>query len=413
MLFLQGPPNVSSLKRTFGQPGEPKIKLYRDSAAWCPYCHKVFLQLEEKQIPYTIEKINMRCYGDKPREFTAKVPSGLLPVLEMDGKLTTESAAIMDKLEAAFPQRPMMPWPEGSPEDRRARQLLALERRLFGAWLQWLCQAWNHKQGAASFQAVMGEVDAQLAAHGSPFFMGADISMPDLVFAPFLERIAASILYYKGLKVRGSGQFPHVDRWFEAMEQRPAFLGIKSDYYTHVHDLPPQLGGCVSVPQAAEAAAAIDGTDGHSWHLPLPHLSSTSLEPHSPGEQPERDRLQAATRLVSNHEAVVRFAARGCGQRGSRPVMAPLSDPSAKPGMEHLPAVDAGKLSIALLIGPDEQQKPQHKLQQADYESESLPGSPVVAAASYLRDRVGVPRDLPLPAARQLRAHLNWLIDNL
>ena len=70
------------------------------------------------------------------------MPSGLLPVLEMDGKLTTESAAIMDKLEAAFPQRPMMPWPEGSPEDRRARQLLALERRLFGAWLQWLCQAW-------------------------------------------------------------------------------------------------------------------------------------------------------------------------------------------------------------------------------------------------------------------------------
>ena len=27
---------------------------------------------------------------------------------------------------------------------------------------------------------------------------------------------------------------------------------------------------------------------------------------------------------------------------------APLSDPSAKPGMEYLPAVDAGKLSIVL-----------------------------------------------------------------
>ena len=76
--------------------------------------------------------------------------------------------------------------------------------------LCWPCR--NHKQGAANFQAVMGEVDAQLAAHGSPFFMGADISMPDLVFAPFLERIAASILYYKGVKVRGSGQYPHIDR---------------------------------------------------------------------------------------------------------------------------------------------------------------------------------------------------------
>lgn len=32
----------------------------RDHAAWCPYCQKVWLQLEEKRIPYTLEKINMR-----------------------------------------------------------------------------------------------------------------------------------------------------------------------------------------------------------------------------------------------------------------------------------------------------------------------------------------------------------------
>ena len=29
--------------------------------------------LEEKQVPYIIEKINMRCYGDKPDEFMRKV----------------------------------------------------------------------------------------------------------------------------------------------------------------------------------------------------------------------------------------------------------------------------------------------------------------------------------------------------
>ena len=37
----------------------------------------------------------------------------------------------------------------------------------------------------------------------------------------------------------------------------------------------------------------------------------------------------------------------------------------------------------------------------------------MVLAADYLRDRVGVPRDMRYPAARQLRAHLNWLIDSL
>ncbi len=46
-------------------------------------------------------------------------------------------------------------------------------------------------------------------------------------------------------------------------------------------------------------------------------------------------------------------------------------------------------------------------------DGEKHPGDPVVASAEYLRDRVGVPRDLPYPAARQLRAHLNWLINSL
>ena len=65
---------------------------------WCPYCHKIVLQLEEKRIPYVVEKINMRCYGDKPAEFLAKVPSGLLPVLEVDGRVITESATIQQVL---------------------------------------------------------------------------------------------------------------------------------------------------------------------------------------------------------------------------------------------------------------------------------------------------------------------------
>jgi hypothetical protein len=33
---LQGPASSYALRRTFGQPGEPRVKLYRDHAAWCP-----------------------------------------------------------------------------------------------------------------------------------------------------------------------------------------------------------------------------------------------------------------------------------------------------------------------------------------------------------------------------------------
>ena len=117
-----------------------RVTLYRDMAAWCPYCQKVWLLLEEKRIPYKLSKINMRSYGDKPPEFLRKVPSGLLPVLELDGQFITESLVIMQVLDDTFadghPNR-MIP-PKDSPLFDEANRLLGLERKLFGAWCSFL-----------------------------------------------------------------------------------------------------------------------------------------------------------------------------------------------------------------------------------------------------------------------------------
>jgi len=59
---------------------EPRVTLYRDTASWCPYCEKVWLALEEKRVPYRIEKVNMNCYGSKPASFLLIQPSGGIPV---------------------------------------------------------------------------------------------------------------------------------------------------------------------------------------------------------------------------------------------------------------------------------------------------------------------------------------------
>ena len=68
---------------------------------WTEECEQVWLQLEEKRIPYVIEKINMRCYGDKPMSYLKKTSSGLLPALEIDGNFYTESEFIMFKVRAS------------------------------------------------------------------------------------------------------------------------------------------------------------------------------------------------------------------------------------------------------------------------------------------------------------------------
>ena len=84
--------------------------MYRDTAAWCPYCEKVWLALEEKRVPYAIEKVNMNCYGEKPEWFWQMQPSGGIPVAKVDGQVVRESNDIMMAIEGLYAdQRPMLP----------------------------------------------------------------------------------------------------------------------------------------------------------------------------------------------------------------------------------------------------------------------------------------------------------------
>jgi glutathione S-transferase len=194
------------------------------------------------------------------------------------------------------------------------------------------------------------------------------------------------------------------------METRDSYLGTKSDVYTHVHDLPPQLGGCAAVGSTEQraAAAAIDGSDGSSWHLPLADkplaasLPSLSFE-EWPGEDPAR------------------FAARGApgGKRGNPAVSAPLADPFAVADEAALESVDAALRVVAdaLLKGHDGSEEGPRVVEEGaaapSQQQKTFSALSAAAAAGYLRDRVGVPRDLPLPAARQLRAHLSLFIDSV
>ena len=89
---VNGPTNAQAQLRLFGHTeSEVRVTLYRDNHAWCPYCQKVWLWLEEKQIPYRIKKVTMFCYGKKESWYKRKVPSGMLPALELDGQIITFS----------------------------------------------------------------------------------------------------------------------------------------------------------------------------------------------------------------------------------------------------------------------------------------------------------------------------------
>eukprot|EP00638_Chattonella_subsalsa_P003529 CAMPEP_0117752790 /NCGR_PEP_ID=MMETSP0947-20121206/11834_1 /TAXON_ID=44440 /ORGANISM="Chattonella subsalsa, Strain CCMP2191" /LENGTH=457 /DNA_ID=CAMNT_0005571537 /DNA_START=149 /DNA_END=1522 /DNA_ORIENTATION=+ len=406
-----GLPNTDCKVRLFGTNSEPRVVLFRDTAAWCPYCQKVWIQLEEKQIPYRIEKINMRSYGDKPRWFLEKVPNGLLPAMELDGEFMTDSMRIMQVLEEAFPEKPMLP-PPGSELRQRAGQLLQLERNLFYWWCQYCFRPGEGMMGKSkkAFAETLKEVNDALEMTEGPWFLGGeDPSIVDLAYVTHIERMVASLLYWKGFQIRKT-EYPAIDRWLEAFEQRPSYMATKSDYYTHVMDIPPQYGPGFFVDGAEPYKNLIEGNDG-SWSLPLPEIEETSLEPCLPTWNDEYSRHHAAYCLINNAEAVVKFALRGAGSPGLKGFSAPLADPYAQPNMAFESDIDGILRHVANALLEGTEAAGSALGDDLSSEKSQSGAKSLERCLAYLRDRVGVPRDMPLPAARQLRAHLNWAID--
>ena len=357
---VEGPANAQATLRLFGQPeSSVRVTLFRDHHAWCPYCQKVWLWLEFRRIPYRIRKVTMRCYGPKEPWFTALVPSGMLPALELDGRLLTESDRILEALERTF-------GPVGVPMgDRRVRALRDLERLLFRAWCIWLCTPGlnerQERQARDQFQVVARQMEDALAAGGGSWLDpespgGATPGTADLVFIPYVERMNASLAYFKGFALRNA--HPGIDRWLSALEQLETYRGTQSDVHTHAHDLPPQMGGCWADGSEGQRsmAAAVDAGQG------LGALESRWTPALADGMSRER-----ALERVLRHRSTL-LARNPLGDAFDQPLRAALT-----------------ALMQERSVSPE-------------------PGS--AAALRYLRDRISVPRDMPLHSARLLRQAL-------
>jgi len=345
-----GPTNSQSELRLFGRPKEEvRVTLFRDNHAWCPYCQKVWMFLEEKRIPYKIRKVTMFCYGEKEQWYKRIVPNGMLPAVQIDGKTITESDEILFALEDSF-------GPLGAPLGQ-IMPLRRLERGIFRAWCGWLCypqrNAAEEKRSQEDFEEVLGVVDKALAKTSGPFFL-EDFSIADCVFLPYMERMLASLYYYKGFNMKEKA--PNVHRWFKGLESRETYRGTQSDLLTHVHDLPPQMGGCYhsNTPQQRALRERIDNQPY------LDHIPDVDYP------EPKTAVEEAIARVVQHKDNVI-----------------------AVNPVKNKKVVDEA-LRAALTTLKSGVDCP-------------APGAGGDVALRYIRDRLNAPRDMSIWAARRMR----------
>lgn len=348
---VNGPTNAQSCLRLFGQSEDDvRVTLFRDNHAWCPYCQKIWLWLEEKQIPYRIEKVTMFCYGEKERWYKQIVPSGMLPALELNGRVITESDDILIALEKEFG-----PLGKGM-QDPAVMPLRQLERLLFRAWCTWLCYPSRPRQDQRNreqFVSVVKKVEAALSQTPGPYFL-EEFGTADAIFTPYVERMNASLYYYKGYSLREEN--PRFSDWFDAMESRPTYRGTQSDFHTHAHDLPPQMGGCYKN-NDPQTPINMSRVDNGPWSE-LPDVTYP---------EPETSRAEALHRVVKHHENIIKV----------NPTKDELIDEALRCALTHLITGEV-----------------------------CTPPSGSDLGLRYLRDRISVPRDMSIYAAKRLKESL-------
>jgi len=359
---VNGKNNSYANLRLFGHlENEAEVTLYRDRHSWCPYCQKIWLWLEFKRIPYQVRKINMFCYGKKEAWYLDKVKSGKLPAVEFKDKIITESDNIIEFLENEFGAL-------GSYiTSNHLRETRELEREIFRSWCNWLCreslnfidnslQKNRFKESISKLEKILsisktGFIDPSECVSG-----GIDPGIGDIIFIPYMERINASLIYYKGFNIREN--YPYIDKWLTLFEGKSSYRGTQGDFHTHSHDLPPQMGGCYKDrnDQQVYFSQLIDSGQG----LGNLELNKTfNLNYYA---------KYALKRVLKHKNNIIK----------SNPYEKELFEESLRSALTHMltgelckPQNDAGK------------------------------------SLSYIKNRISVPRDMPVISARLLRQSLN------
>lgn len=341
------------------------LVLYRERNGWCPYSERVWLGLECKNVKYQTVLID-NTGGGRPSWFGSTTPR----ICWADGTDQGESLDILKALDECYPsETPLF--------DEHSAALIGAFKDIFPRMTRpssraaFLFRSSGQSVARKDFESTLEKTDALLAEKGGPFFAGTTPTAPDVCWAPFLERYAAQLpLLHDGLRPRDAGRYPHLSRWYDAMEsQIPAYgCRVRGDASSWSKVLNQAgHGNAGGVPEicpdgdtaARDAAASARGAE--TW---------TAYAADRPWVAPSPEEEAAAT-ILRRHDAIRDDAAR-------RGVLGGNADAISA----GLRGVVAGLSDEAHVLALDED---------------------AAAMARDLDERLCCPRDLGAPAAAAIR----------
>ena len=195
------------------------------------YHNKVRIVLLEKGIAF---EEDATCKPSQQEEFLARTPIGKVPFLELDGgRRLAESDVIIEYLEEAYPEKPLLP---RDPFERaRVRQLvkfieLHLElvaRRLYGELFFKRAPVSEEAKAAVGKDLAKGARALKQLVKFDPYIAGKDLSVADC--AAFVHLPIVSLVGKHGFGRDFLDELPQLKPYLRMLGERPAFRRVSDD----------------------------------------------------------------------------------------------------------------------------------------------------------------------------------------
>jgi glutathione S-transferase len=193
------------------------------------YHNKVLIALNERGIAY---EEDCTVTPSQNAEYLARSPMGKVPYAEIDGTRLSESEVILEYLEDAYPQKPLLP---KEPLARaKARELVAVielhlelvARRLYpGAFFGGTTS--DSTKQAVEKDLAKGVRALKALAKFEPFIAGNALTLADCAAAVHLPLVTMSTKITYGRDFLE--ELPQVKPYLKMLGERPAFAKVAAD----------------------------------------------------------------------------------------------------------------------------------------------------------------------------------------
>ncbi len=187
---------------------------------------KVKVVLEEKGLPYRVERLRPGDLWKKPPEMLAKHPLGKVPYIEDGGLVVYDSTVINEYLEECYPDPPLLPKDLLSRTRARMLENFGDEAILVGdlplIWMPW----WSKPEERNTARMEKGREGLRTRAfpylekelEGREYLCGNTFTLADSPYTAL-----AMVLEVDGMPLEG---FPRLAAYLERLRSRPSYRAI-------------------------------------------------------------------------------------------------------------------------------------------------------------------------------------------